>query len=313
VDIDPQRLLEARQNALREGVTDRVEFRKEDIFKTDLSGATVVTMYLLNEVNYAMRPNLFRDLKPGTRVVSHAFDMGDWDYDKLVHNARARNKSIFLWIIPAHLGGTWQWTSKLPDGDAPAQMRVRQEFQVPSGVLTFPGSEADEHAVNQINLVGREVTFSTAAKLKGRDVRIDFSGTVEGDQITGVQQWWSGTEGGNAPWVAARTAKDVAGSWRLTTGAGHAFDGVLTLERKGGTLHADFRLDNEQRQPKVKAEYFWGGGLRLDVEVPSQDTTYSAIIRGLLEGDAGSGTIAREGVYNDVRWSATRSTKGESQ
>jgi len=96
VDIDPERIKEARQNAQAEGVANLVEFRQADLFDTDIRKATVVTLYLLPEVNLKLRPKLWRDLKPGTRVVSHAFDMGDWKPDKQEH---IEGSDIFLWTI----------------------------------------------------------------------------------------------------------------------------------------------------------------------------------------------------------------------
>jgi SAM-dependent methyltransferase len=96
VDIDPERIKEARQNAQAEGVANLVEFRQADLFDTDIRKATVVTLYLLPEVNLKLRPKLWRDLKPGTRVVSHAFDMGDWKPDKQEH---VEGSDIFLWTM----------------------------------------------------------------------------------------------------------------------------------------------------------------------------------------------------------------------
>jgi SAM-dependent methyltransferase len=96
VDIDPERIKEARRNAKAEGVANLVEFRQADLFDTDIRKATVVTLYLLPEVNLKLRPKLWRELKPGTRVVSHAFDMGDWKPDKQEH---IEGSDIFLWTI----------------------------------------------------------------------------------------------------------------------------------------------------------------------------------------------------------------------
>jgi ubiquinone/menaquinone biosynthesis C-methylase UbiE len=96
VDIDPERIKDARRNAKAEGVTNLVEFRQADLFDTDVRKATVVMLYLLPEVNLKLRPKLWRELKPGTRVVSHAFDMGDWKPDKQEH---IEGSDIFLWTI----------------------------------------------------------------------------------------------------------------------------------------------------------------------------------------------------------------------
>ncbi|MEB3338832.1 MAG: methyltransferase domain-containing protein [Leptolyngbyaceae bacterium] len=97
IDIDPQRIQEARQNAQKAGVSDLVEFRQQDLFKTDLREATVVTLYLLPELNLKLRPKLFQELKPGTRVVSHAFDMGDWKPDQTL---KVDGRTVYYWVIP---------------------------------------------------------------------------------------------------------------------------------------------------------------------------------------------------------------------
>ena len=97
IDIDPVRIKEANANAAQAGVTDRVKFIEQNLFETDFKEATVVTLYLLPEVNLRLRPKLWSDLKPGTRVVSHAFDMGDWKPDR---TEQFEGKTIHYWVIP---------------------------------------------------------------------------------------------------------------------------------------------------------------------------------------------------------------------
>ena len=98
IDIDPQRIQEANENAKKNGVTHLVQFRREDLFKTNFKEATVVTLYLLPDLNVKLRPRLLAELKPGTRVVSHQFDMGTWKPDKKVELSAGR--TIYLWTIP---------------------------------------------------------------------------------------------------------------------------------------------------------------------------------------------------------------------
>ena len=99
IDINPQRIEEANGNAKKEGVTQLVSFRNEDLFEADFSEATVVTLYLLSTLNEKLKPRLLSELKPGTRVVSHAFDMGDWAPEKTVDVGNGTR--IYLWRIPA--------------------------------------------------------------------------------------------------------------------------------------------------------------------------------------------------------------------
>jgi ribosomal protein L11 methylase PrmA len=101
VDIDPQRVLEARANAVKEGVVDRVKFFQQDLFDTDIKEATVVTLYLLPDVNLRLRPKLLSDLKPGTRVVSHNYDMGDWQPQQtLTIKLPDGEHTVYFWVVP---------------------------------------------------------------------------------------------------------------------------------------------------------------------------------------------------------------------
>jgi ribosomal protein L11 methylase PrmA len=98
IDIDPQRIQEANANAKKAGVTDLVKFRQEDLFKADFKDATVITLYLLPDLNVRLRPRLLEELKPGTRIVSHQFDMGTWKPDKKLES---NGRTVYFWTIPA--------------------------------------------------------------------------------------------------------------------------------------------------------------------------------------------------------------------
>jgi SAM-dependent methyltransferase len=97
VDIDPQRVREANANARKAGVAKQVRFLNEDLFAIDFSDATVVTLYLLPRINLQLRPKLLAELKPGTRIVSHGFDMGDWQPERVVE---VGSSTLYLWIVP---------------------------------------------------------------------------------------------------------------------------------------------------------------------------------------------------------------------
>ncbi|HEY9737375.1 MAG TPA: methyltransferase domain-containing protein [Trichocoleus sp.] len=100
IDIDPERIREANENAARAGVADQVEFRQEDLFETDFSEATVVTLYLLPELNLRLRPKLLTELEPGTRIVSHDFDMGNWEPDQVVE---VNGRTVYAWVVPENV------------------------------------------------------------------------------------------------------------------------------------------------------------------------------------------------------------------
>src|SRR5690606_4571628 len=97
IDLDPQRIKEANENAVDAGVTDKVEFIQGDLFESDFSEATVVTLYLLTELNNRLKPILMEQLKPGTKVVSHAFSMGDWEPEQ---QEEVDGTTVYLWTIP---------------------------------------------------------------------------------------------------------------------------------------------------------------------------------------------------------------------
>jgi ribosomal protein L11 methylase PrmA len=98
IDIDPQRIREANENARKAGVADLVQFRQEDLFKADFRDATVVTLYLLPDLNVKLRPRLWDELKPGTRIISHQFDMGTWKPEKKLES---NGRTVYFWTVPA--------------------------------------------------------------------------------------------------------------------------------------------------------------------------------------------------------------------
>jgi predicted RNA methylase len=97
IDIDPQRIKEANENAQNAGVTDKVTFEQANLFESNVSEASVVTLYLLNSLNLKLKPMLLEQLKPGTRIVSHAFNMGDWEPDE---TKQVQGATIYLWTVP---------------------------------------------------------------------------------------------------------------------------------------------------------------------------------------------------------------------
>jgi len=103
IDIDPNRIREAKENAQQAGVSDRVVFRQQDLFETDFSEATVVVVYLLPHLNIRIRPELFRQLKPGTRVVSHDFDMGEWHPNRVMQIHKPEESTLYYWVIGSQI------------------------------------------------------------------------------------------------------------------------------------------------------------------------------------------------------------------
>lgn len=114
IDIDPERIREANDKARRAGVSDRVEFRQQDLFESDFADATIVILYLLPHLNLRLRSTLFRQLKPGTRIISHDFDMGDWPPEHIVRLPITEESTLYSWVIPDLLPEWVQLASTTP-------------------------------------------------------------------------------------------------------------------------------------------------------------------------------------------------------
>ncbi len=173
VDLDPVRVAEANENAKKAGVSDRVKFIQGDLFALDFTEATVLTMYLLPEVNLKLRPTILDKLKPGTRVVSHAFTMGDWQPDK--HEVvDARN--VYFWVVPAKVKGTWEWQM----GKDTYRATLSQDYQVVSGTISAGGTPL---VLDKPVIGGENITFEVKVPKGGSPQILRFSGKVMGDVI----------------------------------------------------------------------------------------------------------------------------------
>jgi hypothetical protein len=165
VDIDPARIRESTANAEEAGVSSRVTFRQEDLFETPLRGADVLTLYLLPEINLRLRPRILAQMRPGTRVVSHDYDMGDWHWDQRQH---VGNATIYLWVVPARVNGAWT----LHASGRATPLVLEQHYQ------QFYGTAGDAR-IEQGRLDGDHIRF-LANLGEGRHT---FEGRVDGDRI----------------------------------------------------------------------------------------------------------------------------------
>lgn len=171
VDIDPVLIGEARAAAARAGVADRVRFATQDLFATRLAGYDVVTMFLLPRVNLRLRPRLLAELRPGARIVSHMFDMGDWRPDA---TARVGGSRLHLWRVPARIEGEWRLTEP---GERPARLRLHQHFQDVGGTLIRDGVA---RPLTDTRLDGDRLRFAAG---DGPARRV-YEGVVRGAAIT---------------------------------------------------------------------------------------------------------------------------------
>ena len=184
IEYNPDMVELSKANAIKAGVTDKATFVKADLFETDFSQATVITLFLLPDINLKLRPKIL-DLKPGTRIVSNTFTMGEWKDDETATVTDKEGCSYYctahMWIVPAKVAGTWHSTQ----GD----LTLKQEFQMVQGSLKSGASTA---AISNAKLRADQFSFSAGGA--------NYSGRVSGNTIEGTV-----TTGGNATkWSATR-------------------------------------------------------------------------------------------------------------
>jgi len=183
IEYNPDMVELSKENAAKAGVTARATFVQADLFETDLSRATVITMFLLPSINMKLRPKIL-DLKPGTRIVSNSFDMEDWTPDQTAEAAEGCESwcRAMLWIVPAKVDGTW----RLPAG----QLAITQTFQMISGTLTSNGNSTPISG----KLTGNQITFTAGTA--------QYDGRVSGNSMEGTI---TGANGGS--WKATRAGQ----------------------------------------------------------------------------------------------------------
>lgn len=207
VDIDPQRIEESKENAVNAKVTDRVQFFQQDLFETDISDATVVALYLLSSVNLKLRPKLLRELKPGTRIVSHNYNMGEWQYEQMKEvNTNMGSHTVYYWVVPANVSGTWEWTMLAGTGEKRYVLHLEQEFQKVNGTVTAGASEIP---IKEAKLSGDRLQFTIEQEVSGRTVPMKFDGHVSGNSIEGSVNSRFGLVANKSTWKAERDPSTV--------------------------------------------------------------------------------------------------------
>ncbi|HWO41917.1 MAG TPA: class I SAM-dependent methyltransferase [Candidatus Eisenbacteria bacterium] len=168
IEYNPEMVELSKRNAAKAGVQERATFVRGDLFEADLSQATVITMFLLPDINLKLRPKLL-DLKPGTRIVSNSFTMGEWkaDEEATVKNGCASYCTALLWVVPAKVEGTWN----TPEGE----LMLKQSFQMVSGALKA-GNVVTPVANGRLN--GDQISFTAGGA--------QYTGRVQGDRIEGT-------------------------------------------------------------------------------------------------------------------------------
>jgi SAM-dependent methyltransferase len=191
IEYNPDMVELSKRNAIKEGVTGKASFAKADLFESDFSQATVITMFLLPDINLKLRPKIL-DLKPGTRIVSNTFTMGEWKEDDAVTAGDESSnyyRTARLWIVPAKVEGTWQL--------AQGELTLRQSFQMVTGSLKAGGNNVQ---ITNGRLRGDQLSFSAGGAA--------YSGSVSANSIEGIvksggtESKWSATRGAAGPAAA---------------------------------------------------------------------------------------------------------------
>ena len=192
IEYNPDMVELSKRNAEKAGVADRAQFVNGDIFQTDFSKATVLTLYLLPNLNVRLRP-IILGMKPGTRVVSHAFSMGEWQPDDI---QKVEGRTAYLWIVPARVQGTWRWGSSHP-----YELMLQQHFQEVEGLARADNKMAQ---FRNARLEGDRISFSVIEFSGMGNVQRDFTGHVNGEVMEGVVK--RSDAGGEEKWTAKRVA-----------------------------------------------------------------------------------------------------------
>ncbi len=204
VDLDRRLVALSNRNARKAGVADRAEFYQRDLHATDFSHASVLSIYLLPEVNLMIRGRILSTLRPGSRVVSHDYNMGAWPPDFQTEMAApgktvgiGERSKIFYWVVPGRAAGRWRW--ELAPGGKPVafELALRQNFQVLEGPLTAAGQSAD---IRNGKLTGEAIAFS--ATLDGS--QYEFSGRIFNHALEGKVRLTQGGATRELPWSATR-------------------------------------------------------------------------------------------------------------
>ncbi len=183
IDIDPERIRESRENAAAAKVEHLVNFKQQDLFEADFHEATVVSLYLLTSVNLRLRPILLRQLRPGTRVVSHNYAMDTWKPDdSTIVMVNDQSHSVYFWVVPANVSGVWKGSWADGGGGSDFGLNLEQHFQWPSGKIDIGEQEI---WLSDLRLSGDKFEFTAKRDDSGPSPRLVFTGKVTGEEMRG--------------------------------------------------------------------------------------------------------------------------------
>lgn len=179
IELDRELFVESINNAEKAGVGKKVRFIQEDFFETDLKETTVVTLYLLPEINDLLMPKLIKELKPGARIVSHMWGLGDWEPDKTLN---AYGKTLYMWFVPASINGDWRVTLQNKDGSKEYGLSIKQRYQKIEAVLK---DSKKRYEFTHTALYGNEINLYVSYAYEGKVAVVSLEGIVRGDVMEG--------------------------------------------------------------------------------------------------------------------------------
>lgn len=324
IENDPEQIRKSRENARKAGVADRVEFIQGDLFTTDFGQASVVALFLGHEPNIKLRPKMLRSLKPGTRIVSHQFNMGEWQPDKTqtvrtvyfgmygtLFSPFSENlcvpdytgneldpyegDRIFMWVVPAPVAGIWRGKTKTAQGLQDFQLTLHQRLSKVTGTFWLSGKTSLEGHAN-VDLWGNHMRFwCKPAGMPYGQFELRFDGHVHENTMQGTVAVRDHGQLQEHSWRAQRSEVDFTGTWEWPCASGpHSVR--LRIERRDGHLIATY-LDRDQELP-VTDFYDCGGGFyftlligRKGHSIKITEDTGWLIGEGILEHGALKGTI----------------------
>ena len=286
IEIDPNRIEESRKNTQKAGITDRIEFIQGDLFTTDFGQASVVTLFLGHQPNIKLRPKMFTILKPGTRIVSHQFGMGEWETDKALtvrtvylgmwgedwspfkNNSRVpdytgneshfgTSNKILMWVVPAPVAGIWQGKVKIEQGVQELQLTLHQHLSEVRGSFQLSGKSNLTGSV-QVDLWGSHIRFwCKPNNIPYSQNEIRFDGQVRENTMQGTIVVKEEKRYQEQDWRAQRGKVNFTGTWEWPCASGPRTV-KLRIEQQDGKLAATY-LDQDRSLP-VTDFYDFGGG-----------------------------------------------------
>lgn len=330
IEINPQLVRESREQAAKAGLAERVKFVEGDLFTNDFSEASIVVLYLGQAANLDLRAQLVRTLKPGARVVSHEFGMGEWVADKLLDvrrvflgmyseqynefranpevpdyvsfGSRASHDVLSERIIPAPVGGVWRGKVRMESTDGELTLTLHQRLSSVSGSFEFQGP-TNLAGVVQADLWGDHLRCMCIATNQSHYfLQMPFEGHATADTIGGRLSVPQGNATRETDWTGRRDKADCTGTWEWTGPLGSPVQ--LRIERRAGRLAATY-ADGKQTLP-VHDLYDFGGGFYFTLLLGLQGDSYTTSARrtgpedGWLIGEAiacGSGLAGTIAFY----------------